>query len=151
MRRVLWVVRFLAMPLLLLAPVGCGKNYQLAPVLGRVTMDNRPLVGAEVSFCPANGSKDTPYAIGTTDDQGNYKLEVYVGGNAANGAVVGENRVTISLSQVGGSKKIAAKDMGKAMASGYEQVPAKYNRDSTLTFTVPPAGTTEANFQLSSR
>jgi hypothetical protein len=27
-----------------------------------------------------------------------------------------------------------------------ELVPAKYNKDSTLTFTVPPGGTKEANF-----
>jgi hypothetical protein len=147
MCRVPRVVRFLALPLLLLASVGCGKSYKLAPVSGRVMMDGRPLAGAEVSFYPEVGSKDIPYASGTTDTQGNYKLEVLVEGSTTEGAVVGENRVQISRSKLSGEKKITPKNM----SGGLDDVPAKYNRDSTLTFTVPPDGSREANFQLTTR
>jgi hypothetical protein len=126
---------------------GCGRGYQLAPVSGKVTMDNRPLAGAEVSFYPVAGGKDVPYASGTTDEQGNFKLAVLVNGGTADGAVVGENRVMISQNRINGPKKLLPKEM----AGNHDQVPAKYNRDSTLTFTVPAGGSTTADFALTSR
>ena len=147
MRRVLRAVRFLVLAPLLLAPAGCGNGYQLAPVSGRVTMDNRPLVGAEVAFYPVAGGKDVPYASGTTDEQGRYKLEVLVGGSTTSGAVVGENRVMISLSRLNGPKKIQGRDM----AGGGEMLPARYNNASELKCTVPPEGKSDVNFDLKSR
>ena len=141
------MVRFLVLMLLFLAPAGCSKGFKLAPVSGRVTMDNKPLAGAEVSFYLMNGDKDTPYASGTTDDQGNYKLEVLVGGSPVDGGVVGENRVMISRNKLNGPKKVLPKDIVR----GLDEVPARYNQDSTLTFAVPPGGSNEASFQLTNR
>jgi hypothetical protein len=147
MRRVLQLACSLALPLLLLTSVGCDKSYKITSVSGHVTMDHRPLAGAEVSFYPIAGGKDAPYASGTTDSQGNYKLEVFMGGSTSDGAVVGENRVQISRSKLHSEKKINPKNM----SGGLDDVPAKYNRDSTLTFTVPPEGTQAANFELTSK
>jgi hypothetical protein len=146
MRYLLQVGRFLALTLLLLVAAGCSKNYKLAPVSGRVTMDNRPLANAEVSFYPTGG-KDLPYATGTTDEQGNYKLEAFAGGRSTAGAVVGENRVMISVSKVGGTKKFNPRELSE----GLDLVPAKYNTDSELKCTVPPEGKQDANFDLKSR
>jgi hypothetical protein len=148
MRYVLHVGRFLTLTLLLLVAAGCSKNYKLAPVSGRVTMDNRPLANAKVSFYPTGGGKDLPYASGTTDEQGNYKLEAFAGGRAGAGAVVGENRVMISVSKISGTKKIANP---KELSQGLDLVPAKYNTDSELKCTVPPEGKQDANFDLKSR
>jgi hypothetical protein len=147
MRYVLRVVRFLTLSLLVLLLVGCGKGYKLAPVSGRVTMDNQPLANAEVSFYPTGG-KGLPYASGTTDEQGNYKLEAFEGRGTANGAVVGEHRVEISMSNKTRGKKA---DPRSGVGPGGDLIPAQFNSDSKLTFTVPPAGTKEANFNLNSK
>ena len=81
-------LRLCPLLLLLLLPLGCGKHYQLAPVSGRVTMDNRPLAQAEVRFYPIGGL-DFPYSVGVTDDQGNYTLHLGIDNNTE-GAVVGD-------------------------------------------------------------
>jgi hypothetical protein len=140
--------RFLVLALLLLAPAGCGKGYKLASVSGRVTMDNHPLTGAEVSFFPVDGGKDTPYASGMTDEQGNYKLQVSVGSSTSDGAVVGENLVRISRDKRRGSKKVSPQDLAHGRL---DEIPAKYNDQSKITFTVPPGGSSEANFELTSK
>jgi hypothetical protein len=124
----------------LLLPLGCGKGYQLAPISGHVTLDGKPLAGAEVSFYPSGG-KDLPYASGKTDEQGNYKLEVFSANSTSDGAVVGENRVEISLHRT--DKKVIGRNP--------ELLPARYNSESTTTFTVSPGGSKDANFDLKSK
>jgi hypothetical protein len=123
----------------LLAPLGCGKGHQVAPVSGRVELDHKPLAHATVTFAPLSG-KNLPISSGLTDEQGNFKLVV---GDAtqAEGAVVGEHRVSISLDTRNQEKKVQVKHMQQL-----EMLPTKYNLDSTLKFTVPPGGTKEANF-----
>src|SRR5437588_677717 len=130
--------------LVLVLPLGCGKNYQLAPVSGRVTLDNRPLAHAEVRFSPTGGP-NLPYSVDVTDDQGHYELHLGIDGETP-GAVIGEHRVTISLDQRKNKMLLkAAGEMPKRVAG--EQLPSKYNRDSKLTCTVPPEGKNE-NFDL---
>ena len=137
-------LRLCPLLLLLLLPLGCGKHYQLAPVSGRVTMDNRPLAQAEVRFYPIGGL-DFPYSVGVTDDQGNYTLHLGIDNNTE-GAVVGEHRVTISIDQ---QKTKSAPAPGARMgARRGELVPGRYNLDSKLTCTVPPGGTNDARFDL---
>ncbi len=133
--------------LLLLA--GCGRGYQLAPVSGRVLMDDKPLANAEVTFYPSWG-KDLPISVGVTNEQGDFTLQV--GGDRANtpGAVVGEHRVRISVNP----KK--AKVMPKltkftTQKELRELLPPQYNLQSKLTCTVPPEGKTDANFDLKSK
>jgi hypothetical protein len=133
--------------LTLLMPLGCSKGYRLAPVSGRVTMDNRPLANAQVSFYPTGSSKGAPYASGRTDEQGNYRLEAVGGGGPSSGAVVGENRVSISLNKRDRGKKLRPNELRGPL----DLVPAKYNTDTTLTCTVPPEGKQDANFALTSR
>src|SRR5262249_55808115 len=126
---------------------GCGKSYRLAPVSGRVTMDNRPLAHAEVSFYPVGSGKEAPYASGTTDEEGNYRLEAVVGGGKWTGAVVGENHVRISVDKRNRGKKLRPNEL----RGPFDLVPARYNTDSTLTCTVPPEGKQDANFAITSR
>jgi hypothetical protein len=131
-------------PLLLVA-LGCGKGYQVAPVSGRVTLDNRPLANADVRFIPTTG-QDLPYSFGITDEQGHYELRLGV--DNREGAVVGEHHVTISMSQAHGKIMPRPGTGNKRLG---EFLPSRYNRASTLTCTVPPEGRTDANFDLTNK
>jgi len=141
-------VPVIALAIVVLPPItGCERGYKLAPVSGRVLIDKRPVANVEVTFYPTNG-KDLPYSSGVTDAEGNYTLRAFVGNGTADGAVVGESRVSFSMSRATTSKKTISTDRrgGKKDES---VIPAKY-RDSQLTFTVSPDGTKEANFDLNS-
>jgi hypothetical protein len=133
-------------------PLGCSANsYKTAPVSGRVTLDGHPVAGAEIRFFPLAGNSNLPTSAAVTDDQGNYELRLQGDGNL--GAVVGENHVTISENQQNKDFMRQQMAMQKAghIARPREILPAKYNRESKLTCTVPPEGMTDANFDLKSK
>ena len=78
----------------LAAAAGCGPQPNYAPVDGKVTLDGRPLAGVRVWFYPeAAGREQPPYAMGTTDASGVYKLTAETG---KPGALVGKNRVVVN-------------------------------------------------------
>jgi hypothetical protein len=113
-------------------------------------MDNRPLANATVSFYP-NGGAELPAARGKTDEQGNYKLETFARGHNQDGAVIGESRVVISINlQNAGKKLLPTGNRGKLPPDG-ETLPARYNSESTLKFTVPTDGSDQADFALTSK
>jgi hypothetical protein len=131
----------LALPL-----AGCGKlgSAKIAPISGRVTLDNKPLPDALVTFVPKSADPDATDAlssIGTTDEDGRYTLVTTKDTNT-NGAVVGKHRVIIML----GAGK--TKDTKPTF---HKQLPAKYNRNSVLEYDVPAEGREDANFDLSSK
>ncbi|HEV3236975.1 MAG TPA: hypothetical protein VGZ25_08305 [Gemmataceae bacterium] len=137
--------RFTWLLLMLLVPIGCGKDYKLAPVSGRVMMDSRPLANAEVRFVPTSG-QDIPDSVATTDDEGHYELHA----GESLGAVVGEHHVMISLDPRKNKRVFMAEGKMRAGAPG-ELLPSQYNRDSKLTCTVPPEGKKDADFDLKSK
>ena len=122
-----------------LTSVGCGKSYPLAPVSGRIEVDHKPLAHAEVTFSPLAGA-DQPISTGKTDENGAFTLSLN-NESRSQGALVGEHRVLISLDVRNLDKKAVVTHMRKL-----EQLPARYNAQSELKFTVPAGGTTEANF-----
>jgi hypothetical protein len=140
MRRHLPVGVFL--PLLLLC-VGCGPKggSAFAPVSGRVLLNNKPLANANVRFQPERKQGDDtnrPDSYGETDEQGYFTLKpVGKDWSGTEGALVGKHFVQISTFD---------RTLGQNGLPRGELVPYQYNRDSSLTFTVPPEGTTEANF-----
>lgn len=126
----------------LLVSAGCGTDYKVAPVSGRVTLDNQPLVGASVNFAPTDGSKENNVGAGSygkTDADGRYTLKLIENDKA--GAAVGRHKVSISLA-----------DQGDPSTEGsivVDKVPDRYRGSETsLSFDVPPGGTKEADFQL---
>jgi len=128
--------------LLVLLPLGCGPSGpKTNPVSGKVTMDNKPLANATVTFIPANLDPKTPalQASGRTDDQGNYSLKMDK--DNREGAPEGSYKVSISVFDRGGPDRPARGQL----------VPEEYNHKTTLTFTVPAEGSKDANFELSSR
>lgn len=138
MRRSLRLSLLLPLLFVLLLPQGCAKKAPpLVLVSGRVTLDDHPVAHALVRFQPAEREIDgrpAPESYGETDEDGNYNLRAVLEKGDAEGAVVGEHYVQISVFD---------------RETGQEKMPAKYSTNSTLTFPVPAGGTKEANFKLS--
>ena len=130
---------FLALAVPLAA--GCGRA-GVAPVSGRVTLNGQPLANVHVSFQPAAAGKDHnpgggSYAI--TDANGRFTLRLVEGD--APGAVVGRHRVEIT-------PRNSDDDIDRRGKGAVAGVPARYNRNSDLTFDVPAGGTDKADFSL---
>jgi len=128
---------------LVLATAGCGgRQYPLAPVSGRVTLDQVPLADARVGFEPIRQGDQLnagPGSYGTTDTEGRYRL---VSLDGAEGAVVGRHRVWIRT-----YRAVEGPD-GSIVTKTPERVPPRYNSQTELTFTVQPEGTDGADFDL---
>ena len=136
----------LVLTALVLAPLaGCGGP-SYAPVSGRVTLDGRPLPRAVVTFLPVatDGiAAAGPGSMAVTDEQGQFTLRVT--GDGRQGVLVGEHRVRISTREA-----VIEEEEGKT-TTPRELVPARYNSNTELRFTVPPDGSSAANFELKSR
>jgi hypothetical protein len=132
----------------LLAAAGCGAR-GVVPVSCRVTVDGKPAAGVHVSFQPVatEGNRNPgggSYAI--TDDDGRFTLRLVEGDQA--GAFVGKHRIEIT------GQSVAVDDTTDSRVKTPPKkavVPAKYGRDSDLTFEVPGGGTDKADFALTSR
>ncbi len=97
--------------------IGCGKPADLpalAPVVGKIMMDGKPLAGVLVSFESPSGV----VAFGATDENGGYEL-VYR--DPYTGAGLGENTVRIETS------------LDAPTPGGWrDPIPSIYNARSTL-------------------
>jgi hypothetical protein len=120
---------------------GCkGQSYRIAPVSGRVMLDNKPLPKASVQFVPVD--KGLPGSAGLTDADGRYSLSL-TSGSQEEGAVVGKHKVVILLGAQGGSD-------GGTKPILHKQLPQRYNRKTELECDVPADGRDNANFDLKS-
>jgi len=109
---------------------GCGgETYapELGSVTGKVTMEGKPLADATVTFIPADG----PPSAAITDASGTYRLKFK---NGADGALPGKHTVTISTDKDG--------------SGAAETVPAKYNKNTTLTAEVKAGENPPIDFEL---
>ena len=142
---------FFAAAFLCLAFSGCGKSgpgrpkLSELPIKGVVTLDGKPLAGADVVFMADN----PPLVLaGKTNDEGSYQLQTAAGGDAK---LQGACKVTISrLVKPDGSPLNA--DETPANVGAREQLPGKYSRfdQTTLTAALAP-GESTINFPLSSQ
>lgn len=122
---------------------GCDPNdFHAVPVSGRVTLDDKPLPDAVVTFQPqavSGAAASGPGSYGRTDADGRFSLRVAT--DDTPGAVVGKHIVTISVAKPGtGDALIATAD---------DILPAEI-RNGRREFTVPAAGTEAADFALQS-
>jgi len=80
----------------LLIVSGCGRTpYEVAPVSGFVTIDNKPLYQGSIVFAPVAKGEDAnagKVASGRVQPDGKYRLSTY---EENDGAIVGEHWVTI--------------------------------------------------------
>lgn len=101
-------------------------------------MDGRPLANATVVFIPENGRP----AGATTDADGRYVLNFTHG---RRGAIPGKSSIRIST-----LRDPTPGENGTAIPGSKETIPAKYNSESTLEFTVEPKKRNVADFDLKS-
>lgn len=105
---------------------GCGGGLPLASVKGVVTLDEKPLDQATVSFQPVSEKAST--SIGETDSDGEFELSYT---RDKKGALVGKHKVRVNTSKV------------KTDPSGnethiVEKVPDHYNSNTKLEYEVKP-------------
>ena len=113
---------------------GCGDK-KIAPVSGRVTLDGKPVRGLGITFVPVAPAKIGVPSGGKTDDNGCFSLRM--GGTYnCDGAAVGKHNVRMYTPPT---------PDGNAQSL----LPPKYAGKSHE-FTVPPEGTQQANFDLTS-
>ncbi|HVX62848.1 MAG TPA: hypothetical protein VHC19_19670 [Pirellulales bacterium] len=129
---------------------GCGRSVsvpeaQTIPIKGTVTLDNKPLAGANVVFLLS----DPPAAfVGTTKEDGTYELQ---GRQDLVERFRGECKVTVSQMVKPDGSPLAPGEL-PAMVQAAEVLPARYSRlESTeLSATVAPEGGT-FDFKLTSK
>lgn len=141
--------RWLVASLVCAVVCGCGKasgppQAQVMPVKGKITLDGKPLAGAQVVF-----SVLQPPGVfaGWTMDDGSYELQGLAGGTSVEGAC----KVTVSrLAKPDGSP--LGPDEAPANVGALEQLPARYSQvdASELSRTVPAGGGT-FDFDLTSK
>ncbi len=124
---------------------GCSRPMPAYPVSGRVTLDGKPLVDAQISFRPAQG----PEAFGVLDGEGRYRLSTRAAGD---GAVAGKHAVTVSQLTVGLALEPGVPPRLEKPTPGAMPVPEKYLRAETsgLSATVAP-GVNTFDFNLTAR
>ncbi|MCA9023501.1 MAG: hypothetical protein KDA74_25305 [Planctomycetaceae bacterium] len=131
----------LSLSLVLLSACGGGSDTPpLGTVTGVVTLDDKPLADAEVTFQPEKGRP----SLGKTDSEGNYTL-VYTASD--NGALIGTHKVLITTAVEAFSDESGA---GNDREARPEILPPKYNAQTTLTAQVKP-GTNTIDFPLKSK
>ncbi len=139
---------FLLMLLVLSTTLGCGGEYKIAPVSGKVTLDGEPLAGALLSFEPlAQGdSQESGYgSYAECDDQGQYRIKSLKG---EDGAIIGPHMVMVT------TFKMKEGPNGENIPVSKEKVPARYNTYGSkdiIRFEVPREGTDQANFDLTTK
>ena len=134
------------------ATLGCnsaGSNLpKTVPASGIVTLDGKPVDGAQVVLVPAN--EGITGAFGVTNSSGHFSLRAY---DEKDGAIPGEYKVQVSKTiqvKIEGAK--GSVDGGDPVRFEYG-VPAKYTgaKTSGLTVTIPDSGNRDINLALSSK
>jgi hypothetical protein len=82
----------------LVAPAGCSSGGNALPVNGIVTLDDKPVSGAKVTFYPEKGSD----GVGGTAETGSDGKFDIVGAKGERGLVPGKYRVTVNKGQLKG-------------------------------------------------
>jgi len=87
------LIRFAAMAAaVVMGAAGCGESGpKLVPVTGTVTLNDKPLEGATITFLPDAANKTGRPGVDITGPSGNYKLHT----DNRSGAMVGSYRVLI--------------------------------------------------------
>jgi hypothetical protein len=136
----------------LLSFPGCGPSTghlpKTVPASGVVTLDGKPVDGAQVVIVPAAGG--TTGANAVTDASGRFALRAYP---EKDGAIPGEYKVLVSKTvEVKLTGKAGSLDGGDPVRFDYG-VPAKYTSEkfSGLTVTIPDSGNKDIKLALSSK
>ena len=157
---------FALVGLLLSAALGCGSDFEFAPVTGKITANGNPIPNVFVTYQPVGGGLEAsagPASYAHTDDEGNYELR-RIDDEQTKGAVVGTHRIILQHRDDeqlpgGGATSVDltasesdAADMAAATRRSILQrkIPLQF-RNGSVKIEVPPEGLSDANFDLSGR
>jgi hypothetical protein len=135
---------------LLIAFSGCsGSKY--VPVSGVVSLNGKPYGKAAVSFQPIGTTENPNPGRGSsayTDENGRFVLI----SDEHQGAVVGKHlvRITTRAKELAGEAGVGSPD-GAPVDKRVEPIPPEWNSESEQQFEVPPGGTDQANFDISTK
>ena len=129
-------VRLLLLPLLVLSiwAVGCSSKAKPIPVEGIVTLDNKPLEGAEIEFQPLD--KSGMRAFGVSGSDGSFRLTTL---RSNDGALPGEYKVLVSLKEANPKGTVGPSDGGdpkqvmEAMKKSFDLSKKKDTKSASLT------------------
>jgi hypothetical protein len=131
---------------------GCGPNLshlpKTVPALGVVTLDGKPVEGAQVVIVPANSEATGAY--GTTDASGKFSLRAF---EEKDGAIPGDYKVQVTKTvEVKLSGPKGSLDGGDPVRFDYG-VPARYTgvKTSGLSVTIPDSGIQDIKLALTSK
>jgi hypothetical protein len=135
----------------LTAVIGCSKGGHLpktVPATGVVTLDGKPVDGAQIVLIP--DAESATGAYGTSDANGKFSLRAY---EEKDGAIPGAYKVQVSKTievKLSGAK--GSLDGGDPVRFDYG-VPGKYTgaKTSGLTATIPDTGTRDIKLELISK
>ncbi|SIO32325.1 hypothetical protein SAMN05444166_3781 [Singulisphaera sp. GP187] len=136
--------------------VGCGEKQTsvvaLAPVAGKVTLDEKPLAEAVVEFIPTGDTQGQGGAA-TTNDEGQFKVTTPFG---EEGLTAGDYKVIVSKLVLPPDLHFDVppdKNLPPADNPYQESLPPKYSDrlNSTLTIKVAPSGSDKVSLTLRSR
>lgn len=131
---------------LVLAALCCGCGVKTVPVSGKVVVDGVPAENIRVVFqADSSEANVNPVAIGMTDQNGEYKLELAK--TKKNGAAPGNYVIFLSW-QDPDADADPIEGVTEANECPYN-MPSRAN-SGELRFTVPDKGTKEANFEFDS-
>jgi hypothetical protein len=132
---------------------GCGSGGgnlpRTVPAMGVVTLDGKPVDGAQVVLVPANDGTTTG-AYGITNSSGHFSLRAF---EQKDGAIPGEYKVQVSKTvQVKMEGAKGSLDGGDPVRYDFG-VPSKYTgaKTSGLSVSIPDAGNRDINLTLTSK
>ncbi|MDO5552574.1 MAG: hypothetical protein Q4G68_02315 [Planctomycetia bacterium] len=136
----------------LLVLVGCNSK-NIVPVSGTVTIEGKPVANVRLTFRPVATDKAGTNAgfgaIGTTDANGHYEMEIVSSTKESKGASVGQNRVKITLlSNASKTASLPSMTTGNTPTENTIPVFPWGAREVNTTIEIPAGGTSSADFAL---
>ncbi len=117
---------------------GCGDGLEREPIIGMLTMQGKPIIGASVQFFPATGTPGEG-AIGTTDNDG--KFTVISSRNRDTGVPAGKYTVRVSLLVDGKGKPLPPDALQADFPDARESIPSPYSTAaSPIEVQIPDGG-----------
>jgi hypothetical protein len=137
------------------ALAGCNGGPRYVPVSGTVKLDGKPYGEAVVVFSPMATSDNPNPGRGSsafTDASGRFELQTDEGHK---GAVVGKHRVRIMTkgeqTTIDYATETSPDDLPAGTKPRVDPIPRSWNVDSDKEFEVPPEGTDQADFDISTK